>query len=375
MNEQEDVYKDFDKEKEGEFEIKVPFDPKQVDITVEPTTLSKLVDRIQHGEIDLFPEFQRSDNLWDNARMSQLMESILIKLPLPAFYMDVADDDKWVVVDGLQRLSTFKKFMVDKKLKLTKLEFLKELEGKSYDDLDRVLRRRIDETQITLFKIRKGTPKKVLTNLFHRINTGGLKMTAQEIRHALNQGAASRFLNEVSQEPWFQQYLRVSPKRMLDRELFLRFIVFFHQGYQAYQPSLRMFLDSEMEYLNEQSTLVEREAFKEAFRKGLERSHALFGKKMFSKALLPKGGRVLINRSLFETTTVNLAKLSEQAFERLAQNKGAFVEAYKDMMKDPEFEAAITANTNLSENVALRHTRLQALITQYSGHAYEAQYT
>ncbi|MEM7659299.1 MAG: DUF262 domain-containing protein [Bacteroidota bacterium] len=371
MKEDPTLFTELEEEEEGEFAIKVPFDPKQVDITVEPATLSKLVDRIKHDEIDLFPEFQRSGNLWDNARMSQLIESILIKLPLPAFYMDVANDDKWVVVDGLQRLSTFKKFMVDKKLRLTKLEFLKEIEGKTYDELDRVLRRRIDETQITLFKIRKGTPKKVLTNLFHRINTGGLKMTAQEIRHALNQGPASRFLNDASKEEWFKRYIRVSPRRMLDRELFLRFIVFYHQGYKSYQPSLRMFLDNEMEYLNEKSTPQEREEFKTAFHQGLKRSECLFGDKMFSKALLQKEGRTLINRSLFETTTVNLAKLSEQEFHLLSKEKAAFLSDYKKMMSAADFDAAITANTNRSENVTLRHTRLQELITKYSGHAYQ----
>lgn len=374
MNEEEQKIYDeaFEQETEGEFEIKHPFDPKEVDITVEPATVSKLVDRIQHDEIDLFPEFQRSANLWDNTRMSQLIESILINLPLPAFYMDVSNNEKWVVVDGLQRLSTLKKFIVDKKLNLTKLEFLKELEGKNYDELGRVLQRSIDETQVILFKIRKGTPKKVLTNLFHRINTGGLKMTAQEIRHALNQGPASRFLNEVVERDWFKQYLRISSRRMLDRELFLRFIAFYRRGYQAYEPSLRMFLDDEMQYLNEQSNEAERRELEEAFKRGLERSYHLFGEQMFSKALLDSSKRSLMNRSLFETTTVNLAMLNELETEKLIRHQYAFVEDYKKLMKTPSFEAAITANTNQTDNVKHRHRALQSLITQYTGHAYAA---
>ncbi|MEZ4829671.1 MAG: DUF262 domain-containing protein [Bacteroidia bacterium] len=365
-----ELYLDIEDDQEGEFTIQVPFDPKQVDITVEPATVATLVDRIRHGEIDLFPEFQRSTNLWDNTRMSQLIESILIKLPLPAFYMDVANDDKWVVVDGLQRLSTFKRFMVDKNLKLSHMEFLKELEGKKYDGLDRTLQRRIEGTQVTLFKIRKGTPKKVLTNLFYRINTAGLKMTAQEIRHALNQGPATRFLNQVAEEPWFRQYLGVSPKRMLDRELLLRFIAFYRRGPAEYQPSLRMFLDEEMEHLNEVATDAERSAWAAACHRSLVRADQLFGQNMFSKALLHPEGKPVINRSLFETTAVNLAHLTDAGMERLLSQKEAFISGYLGMMRKPDFEAAITANTNRVESVVLRHRELQKLITQYTGHAY-----
>jgi hypothetical protein len=368
MKEQKEIYEDFEggSEEDEMLDIKVPFDPKQVDITVEPSTISGLVGRIEHGEIDLFPEFQRNGNLWTNERMSQLIESILIKLPLPAFYIDVADDNKWIVVDGLQRLSTFKKFMVDKNLKLSKMEFLSQLDGVSYDKLDRLLKRRLNDTQVTLFKIRKGTPKKVLTSLFHRINTGGLKLTAQEIRHALNQGIATKFLKQVAREEWFKKHIKVSGKRMLDRELILRFTAFYRQGYNSYLPSLRMFLDNEMEYLNEDSTEKEREELTSAFQNSLDLSDKLFGKLMFSKALLDNEARVLINRSLFETTTVNFAFLDTSQVTNLLNHKSDFIEAYQGLMRDSKFEAAITANTNKVESVVYRHERMKQIITQYA---------
>lgn len=366
------VYREVNDEPEEQFGVGVPFDPRHVDITVEPATISQLVDRIKHDEIDLFPEFQRSPDLWNSTRMSQLIESILIKLPLPAFYMDVANDDKWVVVDGLQRLSTFKRFMVDKSLKLNHMEFLKELEGKKYDDLDRVLQRRIESTQITLFKIRKGTPKKVLTNLFHRINTAGLKMTAQEIRHALNQGPATEFLNKVASEPWCRNLLPVSPLRMLNRELILRFIAFYRRGAGQYRAPLNLFLDDEMEYLNEQSTGEERNELESALEKGLIVSLDIFGPNYFSKALIEEKKRPIINRSLFEATATNIARLSwEQEIPMLMfDNKDAFVEAYKDLLRDPAFDAAITANTNREESVLLRHREIQKVLTRFTGHAY-----
>jgi len=91
-------------------DINEPFDPKDIDIQAIQTTMDTIIKRLSHDEIDLNPDFQRSANLWKPQYMSRLIESLLIRFPLPAFYFDGTDDDKWQVVDGLQRLSTIKKF-------------------------------------------------------------------------------------------------------------------------------------------------------------------------------------------------------------------------------------------------------------------------
>ena len=180
---------EFDQEEQKDLDneiidLKEPFDPKQIDIQVQQTTMDNLIKRLRHDEIDLNPDFQRSANLWKNEIKCRLIESLLIKLPIPAFYFDATIDEKWLVVDGLQRLSTIKKFVIDKDLKLKKLEFVKELETKSYDDLPRAYQRRLDEAPVTLYLIKPGTPKNVKYSLFYRINTGGLTLNPQEIRHS-----------------------------------------------------------------------------------------------------------------------------------------------------------------------------------------------
>ena len=107
--------------------INSPFSTKDIKVTNITLALSSLISRLKHEEIDLNPDFQRNAMLWDRKKMSRLVESILLKLPLPVFYFDVSDPDKWIVVDGLQRLSTLKRFIVDKNLRLFNLEFLTEL--------------------------------------------------------------------------------------------------------------------------------------------------------------------------------------------------------------------------------------------------------
>ncbi|MEA1969475.1 MAG: DUF262 domain-containing protein [Thermodesulfobacteriota bacterium] len=72
--------------------------------------MRNIIERLKLDEIDMNTDFQRHADLWTSAKMSRLIESILIRFPLPAFYFDVSDDDNWLIVDGLQRLSSIRKF-------------------------------------------------------------------------------------------------------------------------------------------------------------------------------------------------------------------------------------------------------------------------
>ena len=214
------------------------YDPEKINIFTKEPTIEQLLRRIDEEALDLAPDFQRHANIWRDGAKSRLIESILIRIPLPAFYIDATDEDKWLVVDGLQRLSALKQFMSDKTLRLCELEYLTNLDGKTYDEIERRYQRRIQETQVTVYLIEKGTPPEVKYNIFKRINTGGLPMTPQELRHALNPGKATKFLAKLATSNEFEQVTNLSKlrkMRMDDREFILGFLAFTLTSYKDYQ--------------------------------------------------------------------------------------------------------------------------------------------
>lgn len=142
--------------------IEKPFNPKEINIKTKTMSLDNIIKRIKEGEIDLAPDFQRKGNLWTLDKQSRLIESMLIKLPLPAFYFDGTEDEKWLVVDGLQRLSAIKNYVVDENFSLQGLEFLEPIQGKRFSELPRNYKRMIEETEIVAYIINPGTPADVI---------------------------------------------------------------------------------------------------------------------------------------------------------------------------------------------------------------------
>lgn len=343
IDDTEDVEED-DEKPDDTVAIK-PYDPSNIDISPKPITLDSIIARLENEEIDLMPDFQRKSGLWTEQQKSQLIESLILRIPLPAFYFDGSHNDRWIVIDGLQRLTAIKEFFVDKTLQLSGLEFMKDLNRVKYDDMPRAYIRRMKETQIISYIINPGAPINLKYNIFKRINTGGLRLEPQEIRHALYQGFASQYLKDLADITLFKEATGYSIRtdRMLDREFVLRFIAFYDLDESTYKGSIETFLNSAMEWMNKEYTIVYSEKVKVIFKKVLKLNIDLFGQFSFRK-MPDEEKRRPINKALFETWMTVLARLSDDDMDLLRNNRRILIEKYMSMYwEDKEFVDSLSS--------------------------------
>ncbi len=193
------------------------------------------MDQIRNNAV-YAPDLQRGGNLWDDARQSRLIESLMLRIPLPLFYVAADKDENWSVVDGLQRITALRRFIMDESFQLQGLEFLVSLNGHKFSSLPSKFKNRINNTQLQFAVVGVNTPSEMQRNIFRRLNTGGLPLTPQEIRHALYYGSSAKLLKELAESESFVIATTdsVDDSRMAARELVLRFIAFLIRGWKDY---------------------------------------------------------------------------------------------------------------------------------------------
>ncbi len=301
-------------------------------ITQVSPTISLLFDRVLHNEIDLKPEYQRKDRIWPVKDRARLIESILLGLPLPAFYFaeranndpNASIDFDWVVIDGLQRTTTLVDFMQGE-FALKELKKLPQYEACKYKDLPRKEQRRIREYQIHGHLIQVSSDsEEMIREIFHRINTYGKNLSYQEIRSALYPGSASRYCKYLTNEDVFINGIpaNVNPDRMLDIEFILRAISYLVLGYEKYiYKTNDDFLCHTMKVLNEHKYEVGKSIdysddiyidIDHRLRQALITITKIFGSDAYKKE---KNGK--LNKVLFELLVSTFAMMSDEQINKI----------------------------------------------------------
>ena len=358
-----------------------PFDPSRIDITTQVTSVYNVVDQLRSGEIDLSPDFQRHPNLWKPGQQSRLIESLILGIPLPAFYFDVsiADDysgdslvgrmrrQVWHVVDGLQRLSAIRNFALEGTMKLRQMEYLKQLEGQTFSELPSQLQRRINAAPLSLYLIRPETSEEIKFNIFKRVNTGGLPLNQQEIRQAIFHGKGTSFVSKLASLLSFKEATqgRIPDRRMLDREFVNRFLAFYILDPAESYRSMDLFLNDAIRMLNKMSD--ERLAdVEERFDSAMRLSHELLAENAFKRFEVESGAWAgKINKALFETFAVALARLSLVEQEKIRQIHN-FPDRFKRLFRDDSlggnFNSLIMISTGNRWKVLARHEQMRMFI-------------
>ena len=352
---------DIENENDVEEEKERPFDAEKIRVDQQMLSVKYMLELMDQDLIELNPGYQRRRVWKDNKKKSLLIESLMLRIPIPAFYFYENEDGKYQVIDGQQRLTTIKEF-VDGKFRLNGLEYLgKEYNKRKFKDLDTKYIQRIYRTQIAVNILDARSPKNVIYDIFRRVNTGGVNLNPQEMRNAICKQEVRDFLVKSTRNENYVMATRgrVKDDRMDSQELVLRFYAF----YKAYNyeknilyydyPNIAAMLDDAIENLNKMS-LEKREKLFQKFDLAMKRSYEAFGKYAFSK--IQKDGNGVkrnldyINKSLFSSFSVLLLD-SDYDNVSIRAYQGKLLLGLADALEDHYYTNSITVGTGDKRNV------------------------
>lgn len=328
----------------------------------ETRTVSEVVRRIRRGRFFLDPDFQR-EFVWDSQKQSKLIESCVMRIPLPVLYVAEAPDGRIVIVDGLQRLTTFVRFL-DGDLKLTGLGRDHPLGEKRFSDLPIQLQDRVEDTQLTLYILDKDAPQRARLDIFERVNSG-VPLTRQQMRNAIFNGAGTRWISDIAKNENFLKATgrSLNPKMMRDREAINRFTGFYLFGWKSYDNGdMDEFLARSLMRLNskEESTLLE---IRKAFVASMRRNYKLFGDHAFRRSLTnSRNKKSVINMAAFDVLSWAFTQIPT---DDISVNGREIKARIIDLFVDSDFEYAITYSTNSTRQVNTRFSMMESSLGRY----------
>ena len=324
-------------------------------------TVFDVIRRIDSGNYVMNPDFQR-DFIWREDKQSKLIESVVMRIPLPVFYMAEDDEGRMVVVDGLQRLSTLRKF-VNGELRL-RLPDRTELNRLRFADLPPKLQNRVEDCNLIFYIIDSKVPERARLDIFERVN-GGVPLTRQQMRNCLFMGEATGFLKKEARTEIFLQATGNSLKRetMRDREFVNRFCAFQLLDLGRYRGDMDDFLAESLRCMNKMDA-SELSQLSAQFRRGLANNFILFNRHAFRKHTQDKERRSMLNASLWDVMSTGLSRYAEGRVQTCSK---PIRHAFYSLLENEEFNAAITYSTNHTRTVQTRFRMMRKAINEVLG--------
>jgi|JI8StandDraft_1071087.scaffolds.fasta_scaffold08135_5 hypothetical protein len=276
----------------------------------------------KHHEIDLNPDFGRSV-IWDDKMQSLLIESLMLRIPIPPLYLAENENGRYQVIDGLQRLTAIRRFL-DNELRLQSLEYITDQENKYFETrenkigIERQYQRVILQTTIEISIIESRSSPEAKYNIFRRLNTKSSGLSRQEIRNSLSFPHTREFLKSLAQNEIFLELIikRKKTSQIDTHELVLGFICFWMWKVKKYEDwklegNIQKYYDHQLEKINHQKEFPAKE-IQASFENAMLISKHLFGDFAFRKCLpkdLFRGTKILpVNKLLFIIISVLLSE-------------------------------------------------------------------
>jgi len=309
----------------------------------------------------LDPDFQRKFK-WDKdgwERSSKFIESCLMRIPLPSCYFAEDEEGRHIVIDGVQRLTTIVRFF-DDEFALEGLTMFKELEGKKYSELGEY-KTELEATTIRCIVLRKENQKHLIREIFSRLNQGAVKLSDQEIRHALYNGSFNDLLSELAKNEVIQNFglgeAGTASKNNLEaEEQVLRYFAL-KGDLSNYQDKLAKYLDSFMSQ-NQQCSNEEIANYKTDFISTLEKCILIFGENVFIDTSKRRKRQSMVYYDLLMYT------FGQIDLETLQNKKEEVKAKFVQLCKLPEFQRTLSSGLQNKTSILRRRELWSNLLSE-----------
>lgn len=338
---------------------------RNLDIKKYDRMIKDIIASIDDGSIVLTPDYQRN-YLWDNKKSSKLIESILLNIPIPVIYASEEEDGKWNIIDGLQRLNTLNRFYKNQ-FKLSGLEVLNELNGKTYSDLSDNLKSKVDRGDLTIILLLESSSRDIQYDIFMRLNTGAVQLNEQELRNCLYRGKLNDLIKTkmIYNEDFIKLFnFNILHKRMIDVEIILRYLSFSNNYnkekniIENYDGRIKNLINNFMlEYQNADDKILEE--FQNKFNENIKKCRLIFEDKAFKKMNINGRYETRINRPLYETIMLCFEQYS---LDELLSKKDRILYETECLLKNTEFNDLISTATGNTSKTNKRITMYSDLL-------------
>jgi hypothetical protein len=340
--------------------------PATINVSKDDSSVYELKRQYDKDRIELSPDYQRG-NVWNSKQRSELIESILMGIPLPIMYFFQNSSGIKQVVDGKQRLTALFDY-INNKFSLSDLNIMSELKGKKFKDLTGLQQGKIEDYKVSINVIKPPTPDRIKFDIFDRVNRGGTRLNNQEMRNAIYQGEATKLLERLKDYKYFKKATdnSIRSKVMKDRYMILRFIAFYLWRRKMlttksgelveYKSDIDAFLGKTMDFLNHASpdTIM---TIENIFKATMKNSYDLLGSNGFRISTYKKSSQKRpVNMALFESLAYLLS------FNKVREKKEVVKKKIKSLFDDVEFDEAITTPVDSSSKVNIRFQKMDEII-------------
>jgi len=343
----------------------------EVDSKSSDMTVSGVAHWVKTEIVNISPDFQRRDR-WDDTRRSRLIESFLVNIPVPPVYLNSEGSGPYTVIDGKQRITAVHKF-VNEGMKLTNLEFLQGLEGLGYEDLPADIRSKLEiepAMRTVTVTSRKGNGKsdgQVKYRVFHRLNTGGIKLEPQEIRNAIYRGPLNDLIVEMSSNVYMQEQMKTAPdtagyEKMKDLEYVLRFLTML-ENWQSINDEIKNLMDRFMEE-NSSPTKKKINEWRKTYQTMSYRVERIFGDAAFRNwNHSSESWRDQQNVAVYDAQTVAVSLLTSDEFDSALERREEIIEDLAEMFaEDVEFNDSVSKTTSSQARIEYRISAVYDLL-------------